>query len=93
MALQNTVARYNTQADIGYDGEFAKGQTAYNRAQGDATYEGRNPCMAPLVDGPFYAVRIVAGSLGTFAGLRCNAHAQVLNAHGQPIDGDRKSVV
>lgn len=87
VALQNTVARYNTQADIGYDGDFAKGQTAYNRVQGDAAEGLRNPCMAPLVDGPFYAVRIVAGSLGTFAGLRCNEHAQVLNAQQQPIDG------
>ena len=87
VALQNTVARYNTQADIGYDGEFAKGQTPYNRMQGDATHTGRNPCMAPIQDGPFYAVRVVAGSLGTFAGLRCNEHAQVLNAQGQAIDG------
>ncbi len=87
VALQNSVARFNTQADIGYDGEFGKGQTAYNRVQGDATHEGRNPNMAPIQDGPFYAVRIVAGSLGTFAGLRCNEHAQVLDAQGQPIDG------
>ena len=87
VALQNTVARYNTMADIGYDGDFGKGQTAYNRVQGDATHEGRNPCMAPIQDGPFYAVRIVAGSLGTFAGLRCNEHAQVLDEQGQPIDG------
>jgi hypothetical protein len=87
VVLQNTVSRYNTQAEIGYDGEFGKGQTAYNRVQGDASHVGRNPCMAPIQDGPFYAVRIVAGSLGTFAGLRCNEHAQVLNVQGQPIDG------
>ena len=87
VALQNTVTRYNAQADIGYDGEFGKGQTAYNRVSGDASHEGRNPCMAPILEGPFYAVRIVAGSLGTFAGLRCNEHAQALDASGQPIDG------
>jgi len=87
VALEHTVARYNTMADIGYDGEFAKGQTPYNRMQGDASHTGRNPCMAPLQDGPFYAVRVVAGSLGTFAGLRCNEHAQVLNAQGQAMDG------
>ena len=85
--LKVTVARYNAMADIGYDGEFAKGQTAYNRMQGDAGHTGRNPCMAPLQDGPFYAVRVVAGSLGTFAGLRCNEHAQVLNAQGEAIEG------
>ncbi len=86
-ALQNTIARYKTQSDIGYDGDFGKGQTPYNRMQGDATHDGRNPCMAALQDGPYYAVRVVAGSLGTFAGLRCNADAQVLNADGEPIDG------
>ncbi|RFO97238.1 FAD-binding dehydrogenase [Rhodoferax lacus] len=85
--LQATVARYNTQAVTGWDADFAKGQTAYNRMQGDATHAGANPCMAPLGDGPYYAVRVVAGSLGTFAGLRCNAQAQVLDADGQPIAG------
>ena len=43
--------------------------------------------MAPLARGPFYAVKVVAGSLGTFAGLKVNAHAQVLDAQGQAIDG------
>ena len=85
--LQNTVTRFNAMADIGYDFEFEKGQTPYNRIQGDATHAGPNPCMAPLIEGPFYAVRVVAGSLGTFAGLRCNEHAQVLNEHGHAIPG------
>jgi succinate dehydrogenase/fumarate reductase flavoprotein subunit len=85
--LQNTVSRYNTMADIGHDAEFGKGQTPYNRMQGDASHSGRNPCMAPLIDAPFYAVRVVAGSLGTFAGLRSNEHAQVLNQEGQAIEG------
>jgi len=85
--LNDTIACFNTMADIGHDSEFGKGQTAYNRVQGDAGHDGRNPCMAPLVEGPFYAVKVVAGSLGTFAGLRCNEHAQVLNHHGQAIEG------
>ena len=85
--LRRTIARYNTMADIGHDAEFGKGQTAYNRIQGDATQDGRNPCMAPLTNGPFYAVRVVAGSLGTFAGLTCNEHAQVLEANDKPIEG------
>ena len=37
--------------------------------------------------GPFYAVRVVPGSLGTFAGLRTNTQAQVLDAQGQSIAG------
>ncbi len=89
--LQATVQRYNALALAGRDTDFAKGETPYNRIQGDAAYAQErgwpNPCMAPLAQGPFYAVRIVPGSLGTFAGLQVNAHAQVLNADGQPIAG------
>jgi len=43
--------------------------------------------MAPIEHGPFYAVRIVPGSLGTFTGLRTDASARVLDARDQPIAG------
>ena len=85
--LQATVARFNVMAHTGSDAEFGKGETPYNRIQGDASHTGPNPCMAPLQEGPFYAMRLVAGSLGTFAGLHCNEHAQVLNGQGQAIAG------
>jgi predicted oxidoreductase len=89
--LEKTVQRFNAMATAGVDDDFAKGQTPYNRIQGDAALTQAtglpNPCMAPLQQGPFYAVRIVAGSLGTFAGLRANANAQVLDAQGQPVAG------
>ena len=29
-----------------------------------------NPCVAPIEQGPFYAVKVVPGSFGTFAGLQ-----------------------
>lgn len=89
--LERTVERYNAMAFTGQDTDFAKGETPYNRVQGDAAFAAErgwpNPCMAPLQHGPFYAVRIVPGSLGTFAGLQVNAHAQVLDAQGEPIPG------
>ena len=90
-ALQGTVLRYNLQALKGVDDDFAKGETPYNRVQGDAAQAQvaglSNPCMAPMARGPFYAVKVVPGSLGTFAGLRVNTQAQVLNAQGQTIAG------
>lgn len=90
-ALQKTVLLYNRMAQLGLDEDFAKGQTAYNRIQGDASYVQTlglsNPCMATLARGPFYAVKVVPGSLGTFAGLHVNAHAQVLDTQNQPIAG------
>jgi len=86
-ALQATVQRYNDQARAGKDDDFAKGETPYNRIQGDAAAGLPNPCMAPIEHGPFYAVQVVAGSLGTFAGLKVNASAQVLDTQGAPIPG------
>ncbi len=46
-----------------------------------------NPCVAPLDRGPWYAIEIVLGDLGTFAGLRTDAKTRVLDAAGEPISG------
>ncbi|HQD63649.1 MAG TPA: FAD-dependent oxidoreductase, partial [Casimicrobium huifangae] len=86
-ALTVTVARYNSQTAAGVDADFHKGETAYNRIQGDAKHGGPNPCMAPIEQAPFYAVRVVPGSLGTFAGLVTDNNAQVLDSSGMPIGG------
>ena len=44
--------------------------------------------MAPVADGPFYAVKVEVGDLGTFAGLRTDAKARVLrDGDGSPIPG------
>lgn len=86
-ALARTVAEFNRHAREGRDPEYGRGDTPYDRMQGDAEHSGPNPCVAPLEHGPFYAVRVVPGSLGTFAGLAVNQHAQVLDAQGAPIDG------
>jgi succinate dehydrogenase/fumarate reductase flavoprotein subunit len=86
-ALTATVARYNSQTAAGVDADFHKGETAYNRIQGDAKHGGPNPCMAPITQAPFYAVRVVPGSLGTFAGLVTDNNAQVLDSSGAPIGG------
>lgn len=89
--LQATVQRYNAMALVGCDADFAKGETPYNRIQGDAINASArglpNPCMGPIERGPFYAVKVVMGSLGTFAGLRTNPQGQVLDARGQAIAG------
>jgi hypothetical protein len=70
----------------GQDPAFGKGSRAYNRYQGDALH-GPNPCIAPIKDGPFYAIKMVIGDLGTYAGIRTDEHARALDADGQPIAG------
>ena len=86
-ALARTVANFNLHAAEGRDPQFQRGGTPYERMQGDAEHRGPNPCVAPIVQAPFYAVRIVPGSLGTFAGIASNEHAQALDAQGRAIDG------
>lgn len=85
--LARTVAQVNDHARHGRDPEYGRGELPYDRMQGDPEHAGPNPCVAPIEEGPFYAVRVVPGSLGTFAGLEVNAHAQVLDATGAPIEG------
>ena len=85
--LVQTVQAFNAAAREGRDPDYHRGETPYDRMQGDAEHAGPNPCVAPIERGPFYAVRIVPGSLGTFAGLRADAHGRVLDAQGQPVPG------
>ncbi|WP_314918102.1 FAD-dependent oxidoreductase [Pseudomonas helleri] len=84
--LQTTVDDYNRHAQTGQDPQFGRGSTPYNRKQGDPLHKP-NPCVAPISKGPFYAVKVEPGCFGTFAGLKTNEHAQVLNADGQAIKG------
>ncbi len=84
--LTATVDAYNGHAVDGKDPEFHRGESAYNRMQGDPVH-APNPCVAPIVKAPFYAVRVVPGSLGTFSGIRTDAHARVLDAQLQPVEG------
>ncbi|MQU65897.1 FAD-dependent oxidoreductase [Pseudomonas sp. FSL R10-1350] len=84
--LQTTVDDYNRHAQTGQDPQFGRGSTPYNRKQGDPLHQP-NPCVAPISKGPFYAVKVEPGCFGTFAGLKTNEHAQVLNADGQAIKG------
>ena len=80
------MAEFNRHAERGEDPEFGRGSTIYNRYQGDQGQQP-NPCVAPLARGPFYAVKVVPGSFGTFVGLKTDASARVLNEVGAPIPG------
>ena len=85
-ALERTVTEFNRGARIGKDLQFGRGESAYNRYLGDPEH-APNPCVAPLDQPPFYAVKMVLGDLGTFAGARTDAQARVLDAARRPIPG------
>ena len=85
-ALAQEVATFNRDVPRGVDSQFAKGSTAYNRYQGDSLVQP-NPCMAPIAQGPFYAIRVVVGEIGTFAGLLTDAACRVLTQDRQVVPG------
>ncbi len=84
--LEATVAEFNAAARRGDDPAFGKGSKAYNRYQGDA-HVMPNPCLAPLESRPYYAIKLVVGDIGTFAGLVTDESTRVLDASGRPIRG------
>ncbi|KMS50547.1 3-oxosteroid 1-dehydrogenase [Novosphingobium barchaimii LL02] len=85
-ALAATVSAFNANAQAGVDPDFGRGGRVYDVYQGDPEHRP-NTCLGPLTKGPFYAVRLEAGIIGTFAGLRTDRHARVLNDGGAPVQG------
>jgi succinate dehydrogenase/fumarate reductase flavoprotein subunit len=85
-AFEAQVAAYNRDAKSGTDPGFGKGSTAYNRFYGDTDITP-NPCLAPIEQAPFYAVKVVVGDLGTYAGIATNGKAQALDRNNRPIPG------
>lgn len=69
--LADTVSAYNGYLDTGTDEEFGK----------DASL------IEEIGDGPYYAIKMASYSYNTVAGLDINTSFQVLDAHGNAIDG------
>ncbi|HMN70242.1 MAG TPA: FAD-dependent oxidoreductase [Rhodoblastus sp.] len=96
--LEAAVRDYNKDAARGEDPAFGRGSTAFNRFLGDAEHKP-NPNVAPIGDGPYYALKLVMGDLGTFDGVETDVVGRVLGPGGAPIAGlyavgnDRASVM
>lgn len=97
-ALEQTVRDFNAGAQHGDDRQFGRGTTSFNRYLGDPEHKP-NPCVAPVAQGPFYALKVVMGDLGTFDGIATNVEGAVLREDGVPIEGlyaagnDRASIM
>ena len=83
--LTATIERFNGFARTGKDSDFGRGDSAYDRYYGDPTM--KNPTLDEIDRGPYYAVRIEAGDLGTKGGLVCDEHSRVLREDGSVIEG------
>ena len=96
--LEATVREFNEGAAQGEDRQFGRGTTSFNRYLADPEHKP-NPCVAPVAKGPFYALKVVMGDLGTFDGLRTTVQGQVVADGNHPIPGlfavgnDRASIM
>lgn len=84
--FRDTVTRFNGFARTGKDTDFGRGDSAYDRYYSDPTVRP-NPNLGAIERGPFSALRIVPGDLGTKGGLLTDEHARVLREDGSAIPG------
>ena len=96
--LEQTVREYNVHAVQGEDPAFGRGRTSFNRYLADPDNRP-NPCVAPVQNGPFYAVKVIMGDLGTFDGIQTSVVGEVKKRDGSVISGlyavgnDRASIM
>ena len=84
--LRETVDRFNGFARSGVDEDFHRGESDYDKYYSDPTVKP-NPSLHSIDQGPFYAVKIVPGDLGTKGGLVTDERARVLRPDGTVIEG------
>ena len=87
--LAATVTRFNDLVRKGHDDDFNRGDNTYDNFYmwGDAEFEPPYRTLGVIDQGPFFAVKMEAGALGTAGGPKTNADAQVLDWSGNPIQG------
>jgi 3-oxosteroid 1-dehydrogenase len=84
--LVATVSQFNGYAESGVDADFHRGESAYDQYYSDPRVKP-NPSLHSIDRGPFYAVKIVPGDLGTKGGLVTDEAARVLRPDGSAIEG------
>jgi 3-oxosteroid 1-dehydrogenase len=84
--LEQTVARFNGFARDGKDGDFGRGTSLYDHFYGDPDHQP-NPNLGTIEKGPFYALEVHPGAIGTKGGARVDDKANVLHVRGATIAG------
>jgi 3-oxosteroid 1-dehydrogenase len=84
-ALVATADRYNGFVRAGSDEDFHRGDSPYDNYYGD--HRLKNPNLAEVTEGPFYAFALTPGDLGTKGGLLTDVDGRVLREDGSAIAG------
>jgi succinate dehydrogenase/fumarate reductase flavoprotein subunit len=87
-ALEATIERWNEQVAKGKDSDFHRGESVFDRWWGDPNLKGRvEATLGSIEEGPYYAVEVKSGAMGTKGGPLTDINAQVLNLDMDPIRG------
>jgi FAD binding domain/Aldehyde dehydrogenase family len=88
-ALGGAVRRWNDACAAGTDRDFGRGESAYERFCDDPVLAaaGSNPCLGPIDRAPYYAVEVLAGTIGTKGGPVTDTDGVVLGQDGSPVAG------
>ena len=84
--LAASAARMTEFARTGKDADFGRGDNVFDRYYGDVNVKP-NPNLAPIAKGPFYAMKLYPGDIGTKGGLLTDRDARVLTDGGEVIEG------
>ena len=84
--LRGTVDRFNGFVEHNHDADFRRGERAYDRWLGDPFHKP-NETLGAISEGPFHAVPIIPGDVGTLGGVVTDDKARVLREDGTPIAG------
>jgi 3-oxosteroid 1-dehydrogenase len=85
-ALAGTVERWNGFVRSGRDLDFGRGDNSYDRYYGDPGLE-RCPNLGTIDRSPFYAARVMSGSVGSKGGPVTTVDGQVVDTEGRPRPG------
>jgi succinate dehydrogenase/fumarate reductase flavoprotein subunit len=87
--LAATVDRFNDMVRKGHDDDFNRGDNTYDNFYmwGDMDFDPPHRTLGVIDQGPFFAVKMEAGALGTAGGPKTNADAQVVDWDDTPIPG------
>jgi 3-oxosteroid 1-dehydrogenase len=80
------VEKFNGYCRAGVDLEFNRGGRCFDRAHGDPTNRP-NANLGAIEEGPFYAVAMFPGDVGTAGGVVTDEFARVLRPDGSAIAG------
>lgn len=88
-ALEQTVARFNANAEKGTDPEFGRGTHPWSTWMCGDPFHKPSPVLGPLEKAPYYAVRLerMGGTAISSTGVLTDLHGQALDWNDEAIPG------